>query len=399
LRGVSACLLLLAALPVLRAEEFVYKQGAGAKYRILSTVHEDVYLNRRLSHRSEIVNRIAMEITKVENGLAHNKALFQTGERAVSARGKEEGFQWDKDYESEFDRDRLGYMTIDKGYFMPVVRNVPIFPGKDVKEGDSWQAEGHEMHDFSGSFGIKEPYRIPFTANYKYLGEKERKGKTYPTFSVSYRIFIEPKPVPGIVYPTRIMGASDEMVYWDRGLGLEAAYTEDFRMVFELSDGNVFEFRGTAEAEIIEAEAMDKQSIADEIEQSIKDMGIKDATVRVGDDGITISMENIQFQPDSAVLLASEKEKLDKIGAILRHYQNRDILVGGHTAYSGSEASMVRLSEERAGAVAGYLIDSDVRTPDRVVIRGYGGTRPLADNSNEAGRIKNRRVEITILEN
>ena len=99
------------------------------------------------------------------------------------------------------------------------------------------------------------------------------------------------------------------------------------------------------------------------------------------------------------MLLASEKEKLDKIGAILRHYQNRDILVGGHTAYSGSEASMVRLSEERAGAVAGYLIDSNVRTPDRVVIRGYGGTRPLADNSNEAGRIKNRRVEITILEN
>jgi outer membrane protein OmpA-like peptidoglycan-associated protein len=128
-------------------------------------------------------------------------------------------------------------------------------------------------------------------------------------------------------------------------------------------------------------------------------LDIKDATVKIVDDGIMISLENIQFLPESAVLLDSEKAKLDKLGEILMRYKDRDLLVSGHTAYSGTQESMMQLSRDRASTVADYLIDKNVRTPDRVVIRGYGGGRPIADNSTEKGRIKNRRVEITILEN
>jgi outer membrane protein OmpA-like peptidoglycan-associated protein len=393
------CLLLILSLPALGAEEFFYKQETGDKYRVLSTINENVYLNRRLHHTSEIVNRIAVEITGVQNGVARNKAVFQTGERAVRAGGQQVIFQWDKDYNSEYGRDTYGYIDIDKRYFMPVVRNVPVFPKKDLSVGDTWEIEGHEMHDFQESFGIKEPYRIPFTAQYVFLGDKEWKGKKYPAFSVSYRIFIEPDSVSGDIYPTRIMGASDQVVYWNKAIGRETAYEEEFRMVFELSNGAVMEFRGSAEAEIVEAKQMDKQGIADRITQDIEELGIKDVKVKINEDGITIALENIQFLSESAVLLASEKEKLNKIGAILKRYTDRDILISGHTAYSGTEASMMKLSEDRAGAVAGYLIDQGVRTPERIVIQGYGGTRPIADNNTEAGRVRNRRVEITILEN
>jgi outer membrane protein OmpA-like peptidoglycan-associated protein len=49
--------------------------------------------------------------------------------------------------------------------------------------------------------------------------------------------------------------------------------------------------------------------------------------------------------------------------------------------------------------VADYLIGKKVRGPERIVVRGYGAEQPLGDNATEEGRRKNRRVEITILEN
>lgn len=144
---------------------------------------------------------------------------------------------------------------------------------------------------------------------------------------------------------------------------------------------------------------MDRDAVARDIAQDINNLGIRDTTVRVVPEGVTISLENIQFQADSAVLLASEKEKLNKIAEILKRYPDRDILVGGHTALAGTAEGRQRLSQERASAVAEYLISQGAKTNTQIVVRGYGAERPLADNSTEAGRQKNRRVEITILEN
>ena len=293
----------------------------------------------------------------------------------------------------------MGYITIDRKYYMPVVRNVPVFPGKDLQAGEKWSAEGHEMHDFRDSFGIAEPYRIPFTADYVFLGNRRWKGKTYPAFSVSYRIFSEPQAVRGRIWPRRIIGASDQTVYWDKALGQPAAYEEQFRMVFTLSDGHTVEYRGSAEAEIIESPEMDKETIAEEITEEINRMNIPNVSVRVADEGITISLENIRFQADAAVILPGEREKLDKIADILSRYPDRDILVGGHTALAGTAEGRMQLSAERAAVVAEYLIAKKVRSPERVVVRGYGAEQPIADNRSEDGMSRNRRVEITILEN
>jgi outer membrane protein OmpA-like peptidoglycan-associated protein len=389
-------LLFLLVLSSLGAEQFVYKHKAGDRYRIISTVNEDVYVNRRLSHRAEILNRIAVEVMGLHDGKGRHEAVFQTAEKASEA-GR--SFQWSREYESQFDRDRLGYLTIDAKYFMPVVRNVPVFPDRELEIGDTWSAEGHEMHDFRDSFGIGEPYRIPFTASYTYLGEREWKGKSCPVFSVTYRISAEPAPAAGRIWPMRILGASDQTVFWDMDLGQAVAYEEYFRMIFELSDGMTVEYRGRAEAEIVEAPSIDKDKIAGEIVDEIKRLDITDTSVRVDDEGITISLENIQFEADSATLRAGEKRKLDKLAEILLRYPDRDILVGGHTALAGTAAMRGKLSLERAAAVADYLLSKNVRSQDRVVVRGYGAEKPLADNSTEEGRRRNRRVEITILEN
>ena len=397
---VSALCLFLAG-QGLDAEEFTYKHQAGDKYRSLSTVQEDVYIDRRLSHRAEILNRIAVEVVEVKGNTGTHRAVFQTSERAVGVTRNTGGqsFQWAREYDSEFDRDTLGYITIDQKYYMPVVRNVPVFPGRDLKPGEKWTAEGHEMHDFRDSFGIPDPYRIPFTAQYTFLGNRMWKGKLYPAFSVSYRIFTEPPAAPGKIWPARIAGASDQTVYWDQDMGQAKAYEESFRMVFSLSDGRTVEYRGKASAEILESSLMDKEKIIEEITGDLQRLGVEDASVRAVDEGVAISLENIQFEADTARMLPGEREKLDKIAEILLNYQDRDILVGGHTAMAGTETGRLTLSRERAAVVADYLIGKKVRAPDRVVVRGYGAERPVAGNHTEQEMRKNRRVEITLLEN
>jgi len=383
--------------------EFSYKYKTGDKYRVVSNVNMDIFVDRKLSYRSEIVNRIAMEIIAVSGNKSRQAATFQSAETTVPVGGAggtnaaANTFTWAMDYEAEFEQDNLGRMTVASQYFMPNVRDVPVFPGRDIAVGETWTANGTEVHDFRDSYGIEKPYTIPFMALYTYIGLKMWKENEYPAFTVSYRIFMEPEAVPGKVYPRRIQGSSDQTVYWDTDHGQAAAYEEFFRTILDLSDGQTWEYRGRAEAEVVEAPPMAKEEIAQSIAEEIAE--IPDATVRVSDEGIVISLENIQFAPDSAVLRQSEFAKLDKIAEILLKYPDRDILVGGHTALAGTAAGRLQLSQERAASVAEYLIRKKVRTADRVVIRGYGADRPIADNRTQEGMQRNRRVEITILEN
>jgi outer membrane protein OmpA-like peptidoglycan-associated protein len=197
----------------------------------------------------------------------------------------------------------------------------------------------------------------------------------------------------------RITGDFDQIVYWDHAVGQAVAYEEQFRLIFEMSDKRKIEFRGTAQAEFVESDYMDKDRIVSEIIDEIERMEIPDAVVSAVDGGISISLEDIQFLPDSEVMLEGERAKLDRIAEILKRYPDRDIQIGGHTALAGTPEGRMQLSIDRAKAVADYFLSKNVRTADRVVVRGYGAERPIADNKTEEGRRKNRRVEITILEN
>ena len=385
-------------------EIFEFKHTAGDRYRILSIVEEEVLVNRVVVLRAEILNRIAFEVTGITDGKARHKAVFQTSERPVkdglsNTKNDNTGFVWSREYESVFDLDKLGQLTIEPHYFMPMVRNVPVFPGRDLKVGDKWYAPAYEVHDFRDTFEIEEPYKIPFNAFYEYVGEREWKNVSYPAFTVTYNIESRPEPVPGKIYPVRISGTYKQLVFWNRELGQTIACEEQFRVTFDVSDGRRIEFRGKAQAEFVDSDEMDKEKIVTEIKEELERQDIKNVEVKVVNDGISLSLEDIKFYPDSDRMLPGEEEKLERIADILKRYSNRDILVSGHAALAGSPDYLMELSEKRARAVGDYLLAENVRTPDRVVVRGFGALRPIADNSTEEGMRKNRRVEITILEN
>jgi outer membrane protein OmpA-like peptidoglycan-associated protein len=143
---------------------------------------------------------------------------------------------------------------------------------------------------------------------------------------------------------------------------------------------------------------MDRAAIVKDMNKEIANLGIKNTTVTSTEDGITISIENIQFEADSSNLLPSEKEKIKKLSAILERYPDKELLVSGHTALAGTAAARQKLSEERAEAVAKFLVEMGVRNDYNIYTQGFGADKPLVPNTSEENMARNRRVEITILE-
>lgn len=396
--AIAALVMLLSGLSVLRAEEFSFKYRVGDKYRILSRVDEDVYVNGQYSHQADILNRISVEIKDVENGQGLLEGRFSTSE---TRSGQVSVYEMDRSYFSRFWRDSHGEYDIDPSYYMPVVRDVPIFPEKKIDVGDSWEAKGEEVHDLRNGYGIPTPLQFPFEAKYRYLGKADYNDKEYDLISVQYTVRHRTSNYfrRFSIYPVRITGFSDQQIYWDNKMGRPHAYTEQFSMIFSLSTGDQYEFTGTARAEIIESTPMDRDKVAEEVEKRLKEDGIKDARVKIDDRGVTIDLEDIQFAPDSTELLEGEQQKLKRIAEILRRYSDRDLLITGHTALAGSEEGRQQLSQQRARVVGNYLLSRDIREPEQIITQGKGATEPIADNSTEEGMRRNRRVEITILEN
>ncbi|MDR0450452.1 MAG: OmpA family protein [Treponema sp.] len=142
----------------------------------------------------------------------------------------------------------------------------------------------------------------------------------------------------------------------------------------------------------------ERERIVEIIHTELEEKHITDTEVRATDEGITISLNNIQFLPDSTELTEAEKQKLQHIAVILNEFPNRRILVGGHTALAGSAEGRVRISFDRAQAVADYLVSLGCRTREEITVRGYGAEQPLGDPATPAGQALNRRVEITLLD-
>lgn len=410
------CLFLLTVIFVmggftpLHAEIFRFNFKDGDTYRINSTVTEDVYLNGQFAHQAYITNRVTVEVSDVQpasNGKpssALHTCTFMTSEQ-----NSNRTFSWGREYPSVFRRDEFGVYTIDEQYFMPVVRDVPIFPQYDVKKGESWRHSASEAHDLRDNFNIQKPFVVPVDVTYTYQGPIQREGKTYQLIEVNYDLYYD-IPLKNLqnrrngnaalpmLYPVRTMGYSKQRLYWDNNAGILPYYDEVFTIMMELNTGAVIEYRGSAKAEITTLQRMDKEEIAGMLDKNIRDMGISNTTVEKTDEGITISLENIQFEADSAHLLPAEKEKIEKIGKLLSNYPDYELLISGHTALAGKAEDRQVLSEQRAAAVANYLIELGVREQHHIFTRGFGAEKPIAPNTTEANMARNRRVEITVLE-
>lgn len=134
---------------------------------------------------------------------------------------------------------------------------------------------------------------------------------------------------------------------------------------------------------------MDQQ--AKELEQNIPG-----ATVtRVGEGIVVTFNSGLLFDFDSDQLRSDARQNLTNLATSLDHYPNTDVVIIGHTDSVGTDTYNQRLSERRAAAAKAYLATQSV-DPARLKTMGMGESDPVASNSTEDGRQKNRRVEVTI---
>ncbi|MBB4593145.1 OmpA family protein [Xanthomonas cannabis] len=114
-------------------------------------------------------------------------------------------------------------------------------------------------------------------------------------------------------------------------------------------------------------------------------------------DNITLNLpDGITFDFGKSALKPQFYSALNGVASTLREYNQTMVEVVGHTDSVGSDAVNQRLSEERAGAVAQYLTAQGVQR-ERMETMGAGKRYPIADNSTDAGRAQNRRVEIRLI--
>ncbi|MBP3763813.1 MAG: PD40 domain-containing protein [Bacteroidales bacterium] len=110
--------------------------------------------------------------------------------------------------------------------------------------------------------------------------------------------------------------------------------------------------------------------------------------------GDTVTLNNIHFLTASAELYEASKAGLDRLAEALKRHPRLRLEVGGHTDAVGKEEDNMVLSERRAKAVYDYLVERGVAA-ERLTYKGYGETRPVADNNTKEGRAMNRRTTLT----
>lgn len=136
---------------------------------------------------------------------------------------------------------------------------------------------------------------------------------------------------------------------------------------------------------------MDRQEA--ELRQQLVGSGVQ--VSRVNGDIRLIMPGDITFENDRADIRTNFYSTLNSVAIVLNKFSKTTVKVAGYASKVGSAEHNQILSEQRAKAVADYLIAQKV-DPNRIMAVGYGARNPIASNKTAAGQARNRRVEITI---
>ncbi len=277
---------------------------------------------------------------------------------------------------------------------------IPRVPNDlEIKAGKAWKIAAFLMLDPLGDGGlIKVPVLVEYTILGLVLWNKRQVIEVKGKYAVRMPRF---SPLPQNPEVSGLFGTRDVQLYLDakdlqpvfarETLGKETVTYRDGKTV--LNEGFVLTFyQGIAPF----GERREREQLVEQVTKRIEDQEFKDIRIRKEERGTVLELENLRFVADQAVLLSGEEERLDTIAALLKTVASSSLLVQGHTAAVGDQASQLSLSLERARKISAELLKRGI-APDRLLIEGKGGSVALATNETEEGRAKNRRVEIIIL--
>lgn len=116
-------------------------------------------------------------------------------------------------------------------------------------------------------------------------------------------------------------------------------------------------------------------------------------------DGKLDIAEEIQFDKGGSVIKKESFGLLDDVAKAFKENEAKipKLEIAGHTSAEGNPASNMKLSQARAASVMKALVERGI-DKKKLFSKGYGDTKPIGDNNDAAGRVKNRRVEFNIIE-
>ncbi len=288
---------------------------------------------------------------------------------------------------------------VDNGF--PTFRSFPSYPAKPVSPGTSWVSEGVRTVDPLN----KGMYtKLPMVVQYTFVGSEMYKGEAvyrikakwatrYGTLNWDFGGDPDLKLASG-------SHTADILVLQETGAAIVIRDVVD--ETFEYKTGEKVQFKGTitlftefppkVERSLL-LPALEKIAEVASNEKSDKNNMLVEETPA----GLRLSVRNIQFLPDSDEFAGNESQRLDAIAEVLRLAPKAVFLIEGHTAAVGKIEGEKALSIARAKRTAEELVKRGISS-DQFICDGFGGERPIAPNTTEEGRAKNRRVEITILE-
>ncbi|WP_164503534.1 OmpA family protein [Pleionea sediminis] len=159
----------------------------------------------------------------------------------------------------------------------------------------------------------------------------------------------------------------------------------------------------TAQGVVVDPQGCELDSDGDGIVNSKDSCAATPTGAKVDSRGCRLVLEetvrqtlNVKFKTNSSELQAEFKSDIAKLAKFMTEYPDTSVTIEGHTDSVGKASYNQWLSDKRAKSVANELVNTYGIAANRVNSRGFGESNPIADNSTQTGRAKNRRVEAVI---
>ncbi len=304
-----------------------------------------------------------------------------------------------------------GYLSMIEDNGFPSFRSFPTFPKDKIKIGDTWQGKAERAVDPLNKGIIT---RLPILIQYQYTGDGKYHDEEIYILKAQWatRYGISYFDSKGDRDLSSAYGSHKADIYVSKKTGCALLVRDIVDETFVYHDGNKINYQGFITLFTEYPPAIDREIIIPALNRIAKNTDNNDKDDKIFFDdknkisnityentssGIRLTIQNLQFKPNSAELLPGEEERLNQIASALKQAKNSMFLVEGHTASTGNLSGEKQLSVERAYAIARELIKRGIGA-EKFLCKGSGSSKPIATNDTPEGMAKNRRVEITILE-
>ena len=265
---------------------------------------------------------------------------------------------------------------------------------------DTWLqwSEPENLGPVINTAGWDAYYTVPASGDYAYLSATNPQNGSADIYRVKLTEGVKPKPV--ILVRGRVLDANTKepiaaLVEYEslskrRRVGEARSAPKDGAYAIALPAGDLYGFRATAEGYYPVSDQLSTQNLGSytEIERDLYLVPLRKNE--------TIRLNNLFFDTGESELRKESLPELDRLVIFLQQRGKIVIELSGHTDNVGSKSNNKKLSQDRVNAVKSYLVKKGVDAK-RLRAVGYGESKPIAPNSTDEGRQKNRRVEFKIV--